>query len=249
MTNKYSELSLSQFARLVGLSKRTDLSDIDRQAQKLSILSGLSVEELMRIPIGEFKHYSIEAQFLERTLPQIHRFVPRYYKVGGFKLQPVVRFDKITTIQALDIANYSKDGIGKIIDFLSCLLVPKGMKYKEGYDIVEVRNAIGTLSVEDALTLIVYYWDILKKALKSFLSYSKLTLNDIKDEDKRNEILNSVQILGDNIKAMGDGSEFYTLFYVPDVQRRESRLDEVVETFKGNFNVLVTIPNRDMVKS
>lgn len=231
MVKSYSELTLFQFSKLLELYKRTELSDIERQTEKLSILSGMSPEELMKIPIVDYKVMSREAQFIENTLPRVNRFVPRHYSLGGFKLVPTMRFDNMTLAQSRNIQLFSKGGIRNIAEFMSCLLVPKGMEYNVGYNISDVFEAIrDNLSVNETLTLFVYYWNHLKQALSTFLIYSKYRMKRASDEEKAS-LSESIHVLGENIRAMGNGEDFYTMFYIPDIRYRDGLMDETVESF------------------
>ena len=62
---------------------------------------------------------------------------------------------KMTAIQGMNIQTYAGNFEQNLVPLLACVLVPKGKKYNEGYDIHKVQRAIWQyLPITDALGLL-----------------------------------------------------------------------------------------------
>ena len=69
---------------------------------------------------------------------------------------------------------------------LSCLLVPKGKTYGNGYDIADVQKAIRDyLSVTDALSLLAFFFASSEVLLARSLTYSEKEAKKVKDPAKK----------------------------------------------------------------
>ena len=93
------------------------------------------------------------------------------------------------------------------MEFLSVILVPKGHRYNEGYDILEVQKAIREeMSVSDGVSLAGFFLTWCSKSIKDSLNYSRRMAEGIKDKTKREEILKMIQEQEMVLQTNGDGS-------------------------------------------
>lgn len=192
MIDNYNDLMLGQYLDIQAISNDASLEDIDRQAQILSILSGIDAQEILHLPIGEYKDMVAKAAFL--SAPEIpRRLVAKSYKVGAFTLYPVKDYRKLETGQYIDFQTYAPDMEHHLVEFLSVILVPKGCRYNEGYDILEVQEALREeMSVLDGITIAGFFLTWCAQSILSSLNFSKQEAMRIKDKTKREKILQEI---------------------------------------------------------
>lgn len=153
--DNYRDLPLGVYEQITAI--RRD-EDIDTQVAVLALLTGRTEADILDLPIGEYTALSAKSAFLY-TAPE-QKALPRVadaYRVGGFTLVPTKDLRKVTAAQYIDFQEYAKDVEHRFPEILSCFLVPKGCKYNNGYDVLEVQTAIRELSVADALALSAFF--------------------------------------------------------------------------------------------
>ena len=155
--DSYNKLTLAQYQEIQAVQKDESLEDIDKHTRILSILTGVSEDELMHLPIPEFTELSAKAQFLSAEGFQAGRMAKKYI-IGGVELVPVSDFRKLETAQYIDFQTYAGDLDKYMAELISVLLVPKGHRYNEGYDIIELQGHIRQeMSVADGATIVGFF--------------------------------------------------------------------------------------------
>lgn len=137
----------------------------------LAALSGRTEDEVLDMPVGEFTELAARARYLEGR-PEAGK--PRgRYELGGFTLIPARDMRGVTAAQYIDFQTFARGGMQSAPQVLSCMLVPEGMKYADGYDPVEVQAAIREhMCVTDAFTLYAFFLKSLRRSIADILSCS-----------------------------------------------------------------------------
>ena len=204
--DSYNKLTLGKYMEIQEVSRNESLEDIDKQVQILSILTGVAEEEILHLPIQDYKELVSKSGFLDPENINYHP-VAKKYLLGKFELIPCRDFRKIETCQYIDFQTYAPDLDKYLVEFLSVILVPKGHRYNEGYDILEVQKAIREeMSVSDGVSLAGFFLTWCRKLIKDSLNYSKQEAMRIKDKTKREEILGKIQEQERLLEKSGDGS-------------------------------------------
>jgi hypothetical protein len=95
-----------------------------------------------------------------------------------------------------------------MVEFLSVILVPKGHRYNEGYDILDVQKAIREgLSVTDGATIVGFFLTWCERSIKDSLHYSREEAKKVKDRKKREELLKRIEEQERLLETGGDGSQ------------------------------------------
>ena len=205
--DNYNRLTLGQYMEIQEISRNESLEDIDKQVQILSILTGVAEDELLHLPIQEYKELVVKSQFLNPDNINYHPIAKKYI-LGKFELIPCRDFRKIETCQYIDFQTYAPDLDKCLVEFLSVILVPKGHRYNEGYDILEVQKAIREeMSVSDGVSLAGFFLTWCRKSILDSLNYSKREAMGIKDKTKREEILRRIAEQERLLQTSGDGSQ------------------------------------------
>ena len=192
--DNYRDLPLGKYEELVRLC-REEMTDVDRKVTIIAVLTGLTEDEVLRLPLTTFTDYSAKSRFIENECPDnLIPAVAKSYPYGGFNLVPANDIRKITAAQFIDFQTFSEDKQNKVPELLSCLLVPKGLEYNEGYDIMEVHAALREeMSVAEALALLAFFFKGWMQFLRSTLSSSARTARRLKNPETRKEMTERIQ--------------------------------------------------------
>ena len=117
------------------------------------------------------------------------------YRIGKFELIPVIDMRKVITAQYIDFQSFHQAGFEEhFVEILSCLLVPKGKKYNQDYDIIEVQDAIRRdLNVHDAASLYAFFIFSCRESIKDMLTFSLQETQKIEDKEKREKIQRQIE--------------------------------------------------------
>ena len=205
--DSYNKLTLGKYMEIQEVSRNESLEDIDKQVQILSILTGVAEEEILHLPLPEYKELVVKSGFLDPENINYHP-VAKKYILGKFELIPCRDFRKIETCQYIDFQTYAPELDKYLVEFLSVILVPKGNRYNEGYDILEVQKAIREeMSVSDGVSLAGFFLTWCRKSIRDSLNFSRQEAMGIKDKTKREEILQKIQEQEKLLAKSGVGSQ------------------------------------------
>ena len=175
--DNYRDLPVGKYEEIVRLCNE-EMTEVDRKVAILSVLTGKTEDEILHLPLPVFTEYSAKSRFLERECPEnLIPGVSKVYHLGGFVLLPVTDIRKITAAQYIDFQTFSAQKETRMVEMLSCFLVPKGMDYNEGYDVLEVHQAIREeMSVAEMLALIAFFFGRFIKSIHRMQTYSMRAL-------------------------------------------------------------------------
>lgn len=202
----YDKLPLGKYMEIQEVSRNESLEDIDKQVQILSILTGMAENDILHLPIDEYKGLVVKSGFLNPENIHYHP-VAKKYILGKFELIPCRDFRKIETCQYIDFQTYAPDLDKYLVEFLSVILVPKGHRYNEGYDILDVQRVIREeMSVSDGVSVAGFFLTWCRKSIKDSLNFSRREAMGIKDKTKREAILARIAEQERLLETSGDGS-------------------------------------------
>ena len=202
--DNYHRLPIGKYLDIVNLCD-TEMDDVDRKVKIVAILTGLTDDDVLNLPITEFTECCAKAKFLDKQCPEnLIPGVSHTYPIGGFVLIPVTDIRKITTAQYIDFKTFEKDKEHKFVEMLSCFLVPRGKEYNDGYDILDVHNAIREeMSVAEVLALLAFFFKEWVGLIRSTLSSSIKDAMRIEDKETRERMLKRIRYLQDSMTSGG----------------------------------------------
>ena len=205
--DSFNKLTLGKYDEIKTISQDETLEEVDRVVGIISVLTDVSEEEILHLPIQEFTELSSKIGFLSSEGFQGQRMA-KQYKVGEWELIPVTDYRKLETCQYIDFKTYAGDLDNHMVELISVLLVPKGHRYNEGYDILEVQQAIRDgMTVTEGVSVVTFFLTLFKGLIKDSLDYSKEMAKGIKDKTKREEILEKIQEQENLLERNGVGSD------------------------------------------
>lgn len=203
--DNYRSLPVGKWLEILELSKDESVDALEQQVKTIAILTGLSEGEVLDLPLLEYRELAGKTKFLEKGYDG-QLMTAKSYGLAGMVLIPVKDFAKITTAQYVDFQTFSKDD-KYIVECLSTLLIPKGKKYNDGYEITEVHKAIREhLSVADVLSLSAFFLQSWVKSIKDFQTYSVKEILRCPDKKMRVKLMRQMEeAMGIHSKTNGDG--------------------------------------------
>lgn len=202
--DNYRNLPIGKLLEIQELSRDESIDALDQQVKTIAILTGLSEDEVLRLPIMEYKSLAAKTKFLEKDYDGKLQ-VAKSYGLNGMELVPVKDITKITTAQYVDFQTFSKEGDKYFVETLSTLLVPKGKHYNEGYEITDVHKAIReNLSVADVLSLYAFFLTKWVKSIKDSQTYLEQEIRKIPNKTMREKLMKQMQTQIHS-KLNGDG--------------------------------------------
>lgn len=157
MIESFEDLKLRVFFDVEDIVA-SDMDMLDKEVNLISLLAGMSPDEVLNMPLDEFGKYTSKLRFITETP---NRKVPKnVYVINGRKYEVQYNADSMTVAQYVDYCTYGreKDEKDKLIGMLSVFLIPKGKKYGE-YDMTQVREDMLDMSVTDVYSLSAFFLD------------------------------------------------------------------------------------------
>ena len=201
--DNYRNLPVGKWLEILELSKDENVDALEQQVKTIAILTGLTEDEVLDLPIMEYKSLAAKTKFLEKDYDGKLQ-IAKSYGLNGMELIPVKDFNKITTAQYVDYQTFSKEGDIYLVQTLSTLLVPKGKKYNDGYDMDAVQQAIReNLSVADVLSLYAFFLTKWVKSIKDSQTYLDKEIKKIPNKEMREKLMKQVQEMRSKINGVG----------------------------------------------
>lgn len=201
--DNYRNLPVGKWLEILELSKDENVDELEQQVKTIAILTGLTEDEVLDLPIMEYKSLAAKTMFLEKDYDGKLQ-IAKSYGLNGMELIPVKDFNKITTAQYVDYQTFSKEGDMYLVQTLSTLLVPKGKKYNDGYDMDAVQEAIReNLSVADVLSLYAFFLTKWVKSIKDSQTYLDKEIKKIPNKEMREKLMKQMQEIRSKINGVG----------------------------------------------
>lgn len=201
--DNYRNLPVGKWLEILELSKDENVDELEQQVKTIAILTGLTEDEVLDLPIMEYKSLASKTKFLEKEYEGKLQ-IAKSYGLNGMELIPVKDFNKITTAQYVDYQTFSKEGDMYLVQTLSTLLVPKGKKYNDGYDMDAVQQAIReNLSVADVLSLYAFFLTKWVKSIKDSQTYLDKEIKKIPNKEMREKLMKQMQEMRSKINGVG----------------------------------------------
>ena len=160
---------------------------LDVNVKLLSILCDVDEETIINLPITEFTILIGKTEFL-KEMPKYE--IEQYYEVGKGKVFEVqMNLRNLTTAQYIDFQTFIKDKDKNLKNILACFLLPKGKKYGEDYDVVDVAEYLyKNMSIAKARSIMFFFTLQYQSLTKVMLNYSIKTLKKEMKKEKDMEM-------------------------------------------------------------
>ena len=170
----WKEISINTFKKLQETIKNVPVTDdetlnaLNNNIAMLSVLCDVDEDTIVSLTTSEYVRLVNECNFLV-DMPKVK--ITDNYTINGKEYEVFLSLRNMTVAQYVDFQTFYKEREKYFSELLACFLIPKGMKYGEGYDIADVVKDIGEhFSIVDANSIMFFF-------VLLFQSLTKVTLN------------------------------------------------------------------------
>lgn len=166
----WKDVTLGIWEKMEEITKREN--EIERVVGFVALFNDMTEDEVLNLPLDEFKKYVNDLGWMN-TPPDIEQ-PKETYKINGKEYDLVTNFHKLTTQQYIDFQTFSKDNNYR--EMLSVFLIPRGHKYSDNYDILEVQKELADMPVQEVLGLMGFFIVLYRSWSRALLMYSSRIL-------------------------------------------------------------------------
>lgn len=210
MINNYKDLTVEKYLQLQEVDW-TSMEEIDIQSTMISILADMDVEDVLDLPITEYRKMAAQLQFMT-VEPKVKPRKIDKVKINGKEFYVLKDVKDMTAGQYIDYQSYIQQNDIKMLPYtLSCVIIPKGKKYGE----VDAIEDIMQLSVEEALTIANFFMNKSRSLTRGTLLYlewmMKKKVRKMKDETMKQKMEEAVKSIHSLRSLTKDGDGFLAL--------------------------------------
>ena len=152
-------ITIEKHKQIQKLLKDNNVEDMQEiQAELLAIYADTDVDSVMSYPLT--KYHKLVEKFYNDYFTDFSKAEPAIkdkYTAGDMVLIPMLDFTQITVAQMMDFSVLSTDPIENIEKLLAIFLIPKGKKYNDGYDLMQVQKAILKMDFNEVSPLLAFF--------------------------------------------------------------------------------------------
>lgn len=152
-------ITIEKHKQIQRLLKENNVEDMQEvQAEWLAIYADTDLDTIMNYPLT--KYHKLVEKFYADYFTDFSKAEPKIkdkYTAGDMVLVPMLDFTQITVAQMMDFSVLSTDPIENIEKLLAIFLIPKGKKYNDGYDLLEVQKAILKMDFNEVSPLLAFF--------------------------------------------------------------------------------------------
>lgn len=207
MINNYRDLTIEKYIELYELDIH-GMEEIDIQSNIIAILSDMTVDEVLDLPITQYKKLAQQTAFMTVS-PQVKGRKVSKVKINGKEYRVLDKVEDMTTGQYIDYQTYISKGEVTMLPYvLSCLIIPEGEKYGDSDTIEDMKQ----MSVEEALTISNFFMKRSRSLTRSTLRYlewkMKRQKRKMKNETVKQKMEEAIQRLRSLQNLLKDGAGY-----------------------------------------
>lgn len=193
----WRDITISVFEKLKDIKELQTINQEDvlqKNVQLLSILCECEEDEIINLKLTDFNKLINQIEFLN-TMPKVN--VYDYYEINGNVYQVNRNIKEMTTSQYIDFQTLMDgDREKNLPNILAIFLTPKGKKYCDGYDVVNVIEDIHNhLSIVDARSIMFFFILQYQSLTKVMLTYSIKEMKRTARKQKSEKIMKEIKDL------------------------------------------------------
>lgn len=172
----YYDLTIDKFLQIQEVLSNIE-DDLDVQVQMLCVLNECTEDEILDLPLEEYKRKVRDLAFLSES-PKPSPKCPKTLTIAEEEYEVVREVKKFTAGEYIDYQNLIKsdDFYSVLPNILACFIIPKGKDYGKDYDIMEVAEKIKhNVSIGLALDVCFFFQMQSIRSINRMLDYLVLT--------------------------------------------------------------------------
>ena len=177
--NSPGELPLSKYLKTLEIFNDKYLSDLDKNIEILAIYADTTVDAILKLLPDEAGMYMAEMSDVISSYKPSNSKHPKKIKINDQVYNVNYNIGKLNMAQYIDFQQtiVNKNYLENLPALLSIFIIPKGHKYNDDYDILELRNILeNNITLDEALSIVFFLKTKSISLIKLKLLYYKLTL-------------------------------------------------------------------------
>ena len=177
--NSPGDLPLSKYLKTLEIFNDKNLSDLDKNIEILAIYADTTVDSILKLRPDEVGFYMAEMSKVISSYKPSNSKHPKKIKINDQVYKINYSIDKLNMAQYIDFQQtiIKKNYLENLPALLSIFIIPKGHKYNDDYDILELRNILeNNMTLDEALSIVFFLKTKSISLIKLKLLYYKLML-------------------------------------------------------------------------
>lgn len=169
----WNDITLKDMMEIKEISTLQLATEDEKNLKVASVVCKVPYDELMHMPLEKVREYMDQTEFLF-TKPKPKKAM-NFYIVNGRRYKLLKNEMEMLTSQYIDFQAIYKDGFEKRPgELLSVMMVPEGHEYNDGYDKERVIDDMYDMKVEEALGIVDFFTQRLKRLMEWTRTYFNL---------------------------------------------------------------------------
>lgn len=198
ITKGWSDCSIDLFYAIDDVLKDEKLTVMQKNVKLISLIFDIPEDTVYQMDINEYNRYISQLQWINNNSLN-EKFKTKSISIYD-NVYIVTPINKLTIAQYIDFQTFwQKNDIRTYMgNILASFIVPKGHKYGEGYDVLELANHLrNNLSILEAHNLLFFF---LKKYLISIRDSFIYLRKKLKTKEEKQKIMEALQMILDGFR-------------------------------------------------
>lgn len=171
MIDNYDKLPIGKFMELQAIDY-ANMEEIDIQVAIISILTDMDEDDILDLPINEYKKLAQATSFLTQP-PKQNAQIPKKIVMDGREYYVISKVEDMSAGQYIDYQTYLGYKDDKYLPhILSCIIIPKGEKYGESDIATIIKTIQEELPITTATSISAFFlrkWELLTRGTLAYL--------------------------------------------------------------------------------
>ena len=177
--NSPGDLPLSKYLKTLEIFNDKTLSDLDKNIEILAIYTDTTVDDILKLRPEDVGVHMAEMSNIISSYKPSNSKHPKKIKISDNVYNVNYSLNKLNMAQYIDFQQtiVKKNYLENLPTLLSIFIIPKGHKYNDDYDILELRNILeNNITLDEALSIVFFLKTKSMSLIKLKLLYYKLML-------------------------------------------------------------------------
>ena len=157
--NSPGDLPLAKYLKTLEIFNDESLSDLEKNIEILAIYADTTVDSILKLRPDVVEEYFAEMSNSISSYKPSNSKRPKKIKINDQVYTINYNIGKLNMAQYIDFQQIivKKNYLENLPALLSIFIIPKGHKYNDDYDIIELRNILeNNITLDEALSIIFF---------------------------------------------------------------------------------------------
>ena len=157
--NSPGDLPLAKYLKTLEIFNDESLSDLDKNIEILAIYADTTVDSILKLRPDVVEEYFAEMSNSISSYKPSNSKRPKKIKINDQVYTINYNIGKLNMAQYIDFQQIivKKNYLENLPALLSIFIIPKGHKYNDDYDIIELRRVLeNNITLDEALSIIFF---------------------------------------------------------------------------------------------